>query len=421
MFTFSFHNVLYMLMLILAEAIHIRNSERRENFALRLSISFAILFVLSAIIPKCTLNTIWGNTYNTAVRLVLFLLTVPLSYIPFEIDLFYAFSRCMYGNVTCCCANVYASSMVLLLGLTGFAVPACYIFVFAIVYGIFFFFSLRKDKNRDRRVDARIRTFMIMFLVAAAYSFAWTDISKSVPASMIISSFFIVYLGYMLANIFVDEKHLNEEYAIMKSLMEKEAQQYETTKELIDSINLKSHDLKHQIRHLWRSGAVINEEILREIEDAVEAYDAGFKTGNDALDIIMTEKSRQCLKNEIRIACVADGQKLSFMEPKDIYSMVGNILDNAIEAVQRLDDPEMRTINFSVRQEYGLVRIRAENYYAGNIQFQNNLPITSKEDNLWHGYGTKSVRSVAEKYEGVAEFTAQGNVFSVNVLIPFVQ
>ena len=106
------------------------------------------------------------------------------------------------------------------------------------------------------------------------------------------------------------------------------------------------------------------------------------------------------------------------MEPRDIYSLVGNILDNAIEAVQQLPDEDMRVINLSVKQEFGMVRIRAENYYMGRRNFQNDLPLTTKEDKLWHGYGTKSILTIAEKYGGTAEFGAENGIFTVNVLLP---
>ena len=65
-----------------------------------------------------------------------------------------------------------------------------------------------------------------------------------------------------------------------------------------------------------------------------------------------------------------------------------------------------------------MVRIRAENYYAGRRSFENALPLTTKADHLWHGYGTRSILTIAEKYGGTAEFSTEKDIFTVNVLVP---
>ena len=260
---------------------------------------------------------------------------------------------------------------------------------------------------------------MVLLLIGMSFSFIWFPYPDSTERYLLPAFVWIVYLGFALLTFFADEKQLSNEKVLLEQLLKKEAQQYELSKELIESINLKAHDLKHQIRHLNNGEAQINETVLREIEATISDYDAGYKTGNEALDIIITEKSRQGNRSGIRIACVADGEKLSFIEPKDVYSLVGNLLDNAIEATSALPDDEMRTINFSVHEEFGLVHIRTENYFAGAILFDGQLPLTAKSDKQNHGFGTKSIRAIAEKYDGLAEFFTDQNVFVASVVIPY--
>lgn len=77
---------------------------------------------------------------------------------------------------------------------------------------------------------------------------------------------------------------------------------------------------------------------MDEIEKSVSLYDANVKTGNTVLDTILTEKSLLCYKKGIILSCVADGENIAFMEDADVYSLFGNALDNAIEAVLKLEE-----------------------------------------------------------------------------------
>ena len=65
-------------------------------------------------------------------------------------------------------------------------------------------------------------------------------------------------------------------------------------------------------------------------------YDALFSTGNQAIDAILNEKSLYCSQRGIALNCLVDGSAVGHMEYVDIYSLVGNIMDNAIEAVEKL-------------------------------------------------------------------------------------
>ena len=72
----------------------------------------------------------------------------------------------------------------------------------------------------------------------------------------------------------------------------------------------------------------------------MQIYSAIVRTGNEILDTILTEKSLICENSGIHISCVADGSLLAFMNPVDLYTLFGNALDNAIEAVRKLESKE---------------------------------------------------------------------------------
>ena len=159
--------------------------------------------------------------------------------------------------------------------------------------------------------------------------------------------------------------------------------------------------------------------VLDEISREVGVYDSVVKSGNDALDTILTEKSLYCEKHGITLSCIADGRALDFVEPTDLYSFFGNALDNAIEAVERLDDPERRSIGLVVRRTGDMVSVHVENYFDGQVSFGGEgLPQTRKADEANHGFGTRSMRMIAEGLGGSLACKIQGDVFHLDALLP---
>jgi sensor histidine kinase regulating citrate/malate metabolism len=106
------------------------------------------------------------------------------------------------------------------------------------------------------------------------------------------------------------------------------------------------------------------------------------------------------------------------MEPMDISTLFGNALDNAIESVRKLPQEEKRLIHVAVARQKDFLRIRVENYYEGNLVFENGLPATTKEDKEYHGYGLKSIRSTVKKYGGSITIDTNENWFELRILIP---
>ena len=102
----------------------------------------------------------------------------------------------------------------------------------------------------------------------------------------------------------------------------------------------------------------------------------------------------------------------------DVSNLFGNALDNAIESVDKIADPERRLIHLSVARQKGFAAIRIENCYDGELHFANGLPITTKKDVGYHGFGVKSIQNTAAKYGGTATITTHDGWFELRVLIP---
>ena len=215
------------------------------------------------------------------------------------------------------------------------------------------------------------------------------------------------------------ELRVRKELEAVQNVLQNQYAQYKQSKESIELINYKYHDLKHQI-NLLKSGADSEkaEEYLEQMEREIKIYETQNKTGNKVLDTILTSKSMHCQRHGIELKFMGEGQLLNFMEDMDISALFGNMLDNAIESVVKIKDRQKRLISLHVIQDKQFIRIRTENYCEENVQFQDGIPITTKKDKRFHGYGMKSMKKIVEKYGGSVMAGKTDNWFELKILIP---
>lgn len=215
------------------------------------------------------------------------------------------------------------------------------------------------------------------------------------------------------------ETKVRRELEAMQSVLQNQYLQYKQSRESIELINYKYHDLKHQI-------AVLRSEqdpekrnaFLNKMEDEIKQYELQNKTGNKVLDTVLTSKSLYCDKHGITLTSVVDGGLLDFMDIMDICSIFGNALDNAIECELKIPDKEKRLIHVTVSQQRNFLMIRLENYYEGELSAKEGIFATTKKEKQFHGYGLKSIRYTVNKYDGALDIDTKDNWFNLKILIP---
>ena len=215
------------------------------------------------------------------------------------------------------------------------------------------------------------------------------------------------------------ELRVRRELEAVQSVLQNQYIQYKQSRESIDLINYKYHDLKHQIAVLRsETDPEKRNEFLNHMEDEIKQYEAQNKTGNKVLDTVLTSKSLYCSKHDITFTCVADGTLLDFMDIMDICSIFGNALDNAIECELKIEDKEKRLIHVTVSQQKNFLILRFENYYEGDLKMKEGRLLTTKKEKEFHGYGIKSIRYTVSKYDGAVSIDAKENWFEMKILIP---
>lgn len=205
----------------------------------------------------------------------------------------------------------------------------------------------------------------------------------------------------------------------LQDILNTQHMNYALLEQSMNVVNQKYHDLKYQIQAL-REGLSAEEgkSYLDKVEKEIKLYEAQNRTGNHIVDTILTGKSVQSQLKEIEFTAVVDGTALEFLDAVELMTLLGNMLDNAIENVEKITDKNQRLIHLVVTKTRGFVRIRLENRFEGDLEFEQNLPKTTKDKDGYHGFGLKSIRSIVENYDGTLEITTRDGWFELSILFP---
>ena len=222
-----------------------------------------------------------------------------------------------------------------------------------------------------------------------------------------------------LQNALFSQSAIRQELDKLNYLWQHQKNQYKLSKENISLINRKCHDLRHQVAAIRQLGTKDDRDsVLKEVEDSIRIYDSLVRTNNEALDTILTEKSLYCQSHAIHINCVADGEKMNFIAPVDIYTIFGNAMDNAIESVIRNKNRENRFIDVMVFLKNEMLIISIINPLDRRLEFDEDLPRSTKPANGYHGFGLKSIRHTVEKYNGFVTVDTRNDSFTLSLVIP---
>lgn len=275
-------------------------------------------------------------------------------------------------------------------------------------------------KTLKNEIDLRLIAIAIVSLFANIFLSSFDEYGTPVNlfvSRVICRSYGIISCVFCLFLLFGVSKwtSIRRENEILESMLLTERRQHELSKETIDIINLKCHDLKHQISSLANiSNDEKRQKTIQEVGNAILIYNDIVQTGNDALDLILTEKSLLCEKYEIKFSVIADGKSISFIDSTDIFSLFGNALDNAIEYLKTVDKNH-RIINLRIFSKEKMLFIHLDNYCEAILHFENDLPVTTKADRNFHGYGMKSIQYITSKYNGKMRINLSGNRFNLDL------
>lgn len=414
---------------LLAAWVYCHYYERRENFAIRAAAAIGLMILNSALWNHLSMRVPSAAWVISAMGIAKYLLFFLIGYGSIQLCMRCEKSEAMFC-MTCALATQHLSYVLYddVLALSGWAydsVQAVAIIsaVMLLVYLAAYYLFVRKMKQHpelsfQNRENLIVGGLLILFTIVIKFIMEPYLSARSMTKLYVLVSIYDVVccvLALMLERGLFRNQALTDEKNFLTQLVHIQEEQYRTSKANVEMVNIKCHDMKHQISHIT---STTDPDAIRELEQIISVYDSSLQTGNEILDVCLMEKKLLCEKNSIKLDCIANGQCLSFMQPSDLFSLFGNALDNAMEAVCKLDDVEKRIIFVSVKEELGMAIIHVENNYTGELIMADGIPRTSKDDEFYHGYGVKSIRMVVEKYDGNMALLPQNGIFNLNITIP---
>lgn len=421
----------FMIELLIIEAMFVSRLRRRKYFLLRLIPCIIIIFTVVTFFPLK-----YDALYNSFMFLLFFVLTL--------LTVIFCFRDRLWNVLFCCLAAYTVQHVAYLLNTIlinlfiddygnvyqGGELPqltagqnaviwivyfACYLMVYAEAYLLLISII---PKNPDLQLG---RTVMIVIcglviIVDIVFNMYTVYNTEGTLAVFLEEVYNLIICLLVLQMQFqkLRQKKILEDYDVIQKILEKEQMQYKHLKDNMNIINVKCHDLKHQLRAI-RHDEHSDLKELKQVEQAISIYQTAARTGNETLDIVLMDKLLYCDKNGINITCIADGQSLSFISEVDIYSLFGNALDNAITAVEPLPE-QYRDIKLTVKNIGDVVHVRLENRFKGKIRLEDGVPVTTKKNKQYHGYGFLSMQMIAAKYNGKIKVDVDGDKFILNVV-----
>lgn len=185
--------------------------------------------------------------------------------------------------------------------------------------------------------------------------------------------------------------------------------------ENMNYINMKMHDFKHIFNNL--DEATRDKKYMEEFKELISNYENTLTFKNKAIRSLIMEKTLQCKKENINFTFMIDEEKLEFFKDPDLISILGNALNNALEAVRKLDDDKEKYIKLIISTRGNMLQIHVENSFSGTLEVLGENVISSKKDDILnHGFGLKSIFYITEKYHGIHSFKAEKQIFTLNLL-----
>jgi len=181
------------------------------------------------------------------------------------------------------------------------------------------------------------------------------------------------------------------------------------------------HDYHNHIQllkaHLAQRQFAEADEYLGKLDEDLTQVDTILKTGNVMVDAILNSKISLAQSRDISVNAKAIVPKVLQVQPVDLCVIIGNLLDNAIEACMKLSEPEKRFIRVYIGVHKEMLYISVSNATLGKAKKVGKAYLTTKNTSS-HGFGLVRIDKIAEKYSGFVDREHEEGVFATEVMLP---
>lgn len=240
----------------------------------------------------------------------------------------------------------------------------------------------------------------------------------------------VFYLVLLLGNvrlfyIFTKYSQMKEQQMLQevsKIKYEEKKQHYDKMGRLDEKYRELIHDIKYYLRQI---GIYADKNQLEDIKRTLLDLNIEFSKNEEQVvcsnaflnSVLLEFKERACRENITVELFVEAGFNIEYMKEMDMVVVLGNLCDNALEAVRKCEQG-MICIDLFMQNKGALSVIRITNHYSGHILQDGERILSTKREEGIHGIGIKNVQSIVERYEGYMQQEHSDNVYETTILIP---
>lgn len=209
-----------------------------------------------------------------------------------------------------------------------------------------------------------------------------------------------------------------EELKLKEQQLKNDIQYAETVRSQYQEIRRIRHDIKQQLATV--SGLQFErkydkaQKYISEVTDSIEQLDMFMDVGNDFVNAILNSKLSIAKSKGIEVLCNFSG-KVEGINEYDLCNLMGNVLDNAIEAAERSGDNAV--VEVSLFSDKHKLVFTVSNSISKSVLNSNPKLKTVKDKPELHGFGVQTIKTIADKYDGNVDFYEEDLVFFCRVLL----
>ena len=329
------------------------------------------------------------------------------------------------------CSFVSESIVALAIGVGGYdpfgEIAQINALLTAIIKLIFWAITLIVQKFKNIRKNMPIPKIFIVAITIIPVSSFYLELmifqQKNIEHNMVglslvcilASNFILIYLYDSLLNMFQERTKA--------AIVLREKEYYHEQSELLK----RRHEELRQFRHDMKNHILVIQQMIKDnkcdkaleytekMATKLESMEIYSTTGNIAIDSVINYKLTRANEKGIRVATNIVIPENIFISEDDMVVLLGNLLDNAIEATESVKGNKY--INISCGYDRGNIFIHIENSHCSKITLVNGKIVTSKKDTAMHGIGLRSIDTVVQKYDGLLEVDYTDEKFIIDILL----
>lgn len=286
-----------------------------------------------------------------------------------------------------------------------------------------------KFPSKVSRTRALHLSFVLIPISTILYIYIISDYAMQLIESRPIILITLSALSLIFSNIivfYIFERQLRQEKErrnseLLRQQLEYKVDYYKQLSDKHKASNKAVHDTKNQ---LYAVSTYLNKGQIQLAKEKVDELCLDVfsnihfnQTGNDAIDALLNAKQSIIEELEIDFSNSIFIDECNKIDDIELCIIIGNLLDNAIEACLKISREDKRQININIKQVNDYLSMEISNTTSEKVQIINGNIITTKKDKMLHGFGLNSIKEIVRKNNGHISFEQINSYFYVNIYL----